>query len=110
MTDTTAPGATELPEGWQRISADGPGPFVTREVLRRPDGRLVHWHSRAQRKGWRSPGDDTAGSKGRRERVWWRARRLAARWMSVLFALGSLCFALAAIASQWASNPLRRLT
>jgi hypothetical protein len=93
-----------VPDGWQRISADGPGPFVTHEVLRRPDGRVVHWRSRAQRKGGRSSGDVAAGTGASDERVWWRPRRRG-WWMSVLFVLGSLCFALAAIASQWASNP-----
>jgi hypothetical protein len=36
--------------------------------------------------------------------VWWRPDRVA-WWMGVLFAVGSLCFALAAIVSQWASAP-----
>jgi hypothetical protein len=57
VTETTAPGPTELPESEQ------------------------------QRRG-----------------VWWRPDR-ASWWMGVLFAVGSLCFAMAAIASQWASAP-----
>ena len=28
----------DLPAGWKRVSADGPGPFVTRQVLIAPDG------------------------------------------------------------------------
>jgi YrhK-like protein len=92
MTETTAPGATELPEGWERVATDGPGPFVTSEVLRAPDGSLVRWRSRLHRKG-------RAGS---RDGVWWRPDR-GSWWMAVLFAIGSACFALAAIVSQWAS-------
>ena len=92
MTETTAPGATELPEGWERVAADGPGPFVTSEVLRAPDGSLVRWHSRLHRKR----------RGGARQGVWWRPDRIS-WWMGLLFAIGSACFAVAAIASQWAS-------
>ena len=92
MTDTSAPGATELPEGWERVAADGPGPFVTSEVLRAPDGSLVRWRSRLHRKG----------APGRVHGVWWRPDRVS-WWIGLLFAIGSACFALAAIVSQWAS-------
>ncbi len=44
-------GYVEIPDGWERVSTDGPGPFVTSEVLRRPDGTEVHWRSRSHRKG-----------------------------------------------------------
>jgi hypothetical protein len=37
-------------------------------------------------------------------RVWWRPHRID-WWTGVGFALGSLCFATASIASQWASAP-----
>ena len=93
-------GYLELPDGWQRVSSDGPGPFVTSEVLRRPDGSEVRWRSRAHRK-WHGAGPAAAGD---REPTWWRPRRRA-WWMSVLFALGSLCFAVAALAAQWAASP-----
>ncbi|MGZ4269698.1 MAG: hypothetical protein ACXVFK_03005 [Solirubrobacteraceae bacterium] len=75
------PSYLELPEGWSRVEASGPGPFVTREVLERPDGTRVQWRSRAHRK------------------------RDANRWVAALFALGAACFAIASIASQWASAP-----
>jgi YrhK-like protein len=39
-----------------------------------------------------------------RHGIWWRPDRVT-WWMGVLFAVGSLCFALAAIVSQWASAP-----
>ena len=40
-TAAEARGGAALPEGWERVSVDGPGPFVTKEVLRAPDGTLV---------------------------------------------------------------------
>jgi YrhK-like protein len=88
VTGTRAPAApahgyVELPEGWERVSAGGPGPFVTNEVLLRPDGTLVHWRSRAHRK----------------------AASHATRWMAALFAVGSICFLVASVAAQWASSP-----
>jgi predicted membrane protein len=51
-----------------------------------------------------APGS-TEPSEGRqRHGVWWRPDRVS-WWMGLLFAVGSLCFALAAIVSQWASAP-----
>jgi len=92
------PGWLDLPEGWERVGKEGPGPFVTAEVLRRPDGTLVRWRSREHRKRARR----AAGAA--RTGVWWRPDRLG-WWIGVLFAIGSLCFVLAAVASQWASSP-----
>ena len=74
----------DLPAGWERVSADGPGPFVTSETLRRPDGTLAKWRSRAHRKAGHAP--------------------FVTRWMAALFALGSACFLVASVASQWAST------
>jgi YrhK-like protein len=91
----------EAHAGWERVSADGPGPFVTTELLRRPNGTEVRRRSRAHRKA--GVGSLGAGASGGEERVWWRPRRRS-WWMSVLFALGSLCFALAAVAAQWATT------
>jgi hypothetical protein len=121
-------GYVEIPDGWERVSTDGPGPFVTSEVLRRPDGTEVRWRSRAHRKGHsggrpfspaspgspeatsvRGGGGDDSGNDGgsgdgSEEPTWWRPHRRS-WWMSVLFALGSLCFTVAALAAQWASTP-----
>jgi hypothetical protein len=88
VTGTRAPappahGYVALPEDWERVSAGGPGPFVTHEVLLRPDGTLVHWRSRAHRK----------------------SAPHATRWIAPGFALGSICFLLASVAAQWASSP-----
>ena len=74
----------DLPAGWERVSAGGPGPFVTSETLRRPDGTLAKWRSRAHRKAGHAPA--------------------VTRWMAALFALGSACFLVASVASQWAST------
>ncbi len=97
-----APGSSylDLPDGWERVATEGPGPFVTSEVLRRPDGTLVRWRSRDHRKRRAAPAAAAAGRTG----VGWRPDRLA-WWIGVLFAIGSLCFVLAALASQWASSP-----
>ena len=100
----TIGGYLEVPTGWELVSAHGPGPFVTSKVLRRPDGTEVRWHSRAHRKGRprRAPREGASASRGG-EPIWWRPRRRG-WWMSVLFAVGSLCFAVAAVAAQRASS------
>jgi hypothetical protein len=85
----------ELPAGWRLARADGPGPFVTRQELVAPDGHVVRWQSRRRRK---------ERVRGGRTGVWWRPDRIG-WWMGVLFAIGSACFAGAAIVSQWASVP-----
>ena len=77
-----------MPEQWDRVDASGAGPFVTRETYRRPDGRLVTWTSRAQRKQ-HSLLDTRRGS------TWW-APGAVGWWIGVLFAVGSTCFALGA--------------
>jgi YrhK-like protein len=93
-------GYVKLPEGWERVSAEGPGPFVTRELFRTPDGTLVPWNSRSHRKRSRAPSNSQAG----RDSVWWRPRRRG-WWMAVLFSIGSLCFLAGGVASQWESSP-----
>jgi hypothetical protein len=73
-----------LPDGWQRHEGRGLGPFVTREVFRRPDGMRTVWESRWHRK---HPGGSPATA------VWWAPHAIA-WWIGVLFAVGSTCFAL----------------
>jgi hypothetical protein len=92
----------QLPAGWQRISTDGPGPFVTSELLRRPDGTLVRWGSRSHRRGHAAAIAGTPSAVSDGEPVWWRPHRRD-WWMSILFCAGALCFAVAALASQWTS-------
>lgn len=78
-------GYVELPSGWTRESAHGLGPFVTRELFRHGDVALV-WESRWHRK---HPTGTATGS------TWWSPGAVA-WWIGVLFAVGSLCFALGA--------------
>ena len=80
----SATGYIELPEGWRRTGARGLGPFVTKEAFRLPDGELLTWESRWHRK---HPHFVSVKS------TWW-AWRAMAWWIGVLFAVGSICFAL----------------
>jgi hypothetical protein len=84
-----AAGYVEVPRGWGRLRGLGVGPFVTREVFRRPDGTRIAWESRWQRKHPRWASSDS---------TWWAPRAMA-WWIGVLFAVGSVCFALGALPS-----------
>lgn len=77
-----------VPDGWSRVERRGPFPFVTLERFRRRDGTIVTWRSRAHRK--QRNGLDTG-----RGSTWW-APGAVAWWIGVLFAIGSVCFALGA--------------
>jgi len=97
-------GYVEVPEGWERLGAEGPGPFVTAELLRAPDGHVVRWRSRSHRKS--SDGRRRfagAGGDAPREPVWWRPRRRQ-WWMAVLFMVGSACFLVGGVAAQWSTT------
>jgi hypothetical protein len=81
-----AVGYVEVPEGWRRQGSRGFGPFVTREVFRLPDGTRLLWDARWHRKhAGRVPGGST----------WWAPFAMD-WWMGILFAIGSICFALGA--------------
>ena len=67
---------------------DSVGPFMTFVERARPDGVIVRWESRRYRKHLR--GSETAGS------TWW-APRSRGWWIAILFAVGSLLFALGAV-------------
>jgi len=75
-----------LPEGWVAATSRGFGPFTTELTLEGRDGVRTVWNSRHHRKRSASPGGST----------WWAPRALG-WWMGVLFAIGSACFALAAV-------------
>ena len=95
-------GYVEVPEGWERLDTQGPGPFVTAERFRTPDGRIVRWRSRAHRKSSPTRRRAARGAHGEgRESVWWRPRRRQ-WWMAVLFVIGSFCFLAGGLAAQWA--------
>ena len=64
------------------------GPFVTYVERVRPDGAVARWDSRRHRK--HPQGAPAAGS------TWW-APRARGWWIAVLFAIGSLLFALGAV-------------
>ena len=64
------------------------GPFVTYIERVRPDGAVARWDSRRHRK--HPPGAPATGS------TWW-APRARGWWIAVLFAVGSLLFALGAV-------------
>lgn len=64
------------------------GPFVTFVEHRHPDGHLARWESRRHRK--QPGGGPVAGS------IWW-APVARGWWIAVLFAVGSLLFALGAV-------------
>jgi hypothetical protein len=101
--------AWQVPEAWQSLRHGGPGPFVTWETARRPDGTVVEFSSRRQRKGLGprqvlSAADGnggpsrvrTPGPTARRRAVRW-APHLIGWWIAVLFMIGSACFAGAAV-------------
>jgi hypothetical protein len=60
------------------------GPFATFVDHVRPDGVVARWESRSHREY--PPGTLAAGSR-------WRAPRARGWWIAVLFAIGSLLFA-----------------
>ena len=64
------------------------GPFVTYIERVRPDGAVARWDSRRHRK--HPEGAPASGS------TWW-APRVRSWWIAVLFAIGSLLFALGAV-------------
>lgn len=80
----------ELPPGWVRVSAQKWGPFIVRELARRPDGELVELSARRHRKG-RGPVPREAAAPHARAVIW--APHDIGWWVGVLFIIGSACFA-----------------
>jgi len=77
---------TSLRGDFQELSSRGFGPFVTERTMRLADGTVARWDSRRARKRARSADEST----------WWAPRALG-WWIAVLFAIGSACFAVAAV-------------
>lgn len=75
-----------LPEGWDAVAGRGFGPFTIQLTLVGRDGMRAVWDSRHHRKRATSPDEST----------WWAPGALG-WWMAVLFAIGSACFAAAAL-------------
>lgn len=88
MGETSEP-LDPLPAGWRVLRAGGPGPFVTRAVLERPDGTVVEWTSRRHRKGLGPAPVGARASGGRASAASW--------WIGSLFAIGAVCFALGSV-------------
>ena len=70
------------------------GPFLTREVVKRPDGSRLVYSSRRQRKGL-PPQVEGAAAPAHRRVIW--APRELGWWVAALFMIGSFCFALGAV-------------
>lgn len=85
----------QLPEGWERISSQTWGPFVIRELVRRPDGQVVELTARRHRKGY-GPAPADAASQGQPHAVVWAPNDIA-WWVGGLFIVGSACFAVGAV-------------
>ena len=116
MSITTASGNEQAllpaaPADWELVDAEGAGPFVTRARYRRSDGVEVEWTSRRHRKsqgvrlvqvpaGAPSPVVTRIGVP---RRTW---------WISGLFAVGSICFAVGALPAylNWVSPRVDGLT
>lgn len=78
-----------LDHGWTVVSTRGPGPFITGATLENTVGVEVEWTSRSQRKHEQVL-DTRLGS------TWWAPGAIA-WWIGILFAIGSICFALGAV-------------
>jgi len=79
---------TSLGGDRQEVASRGFGPFVTERTVRLADGTIALWDSRRERKRAHSATEST----------WWAPRALG-WWIAVLFAIGSACFAVAAVPS-----------
>ncbi len=95
----------ELPDGWVRISSQRWGPFVVRELARRPDGQVVEFTARRHRKGrGPAPVEAATGSVGsvdqasspRPQAIIWAPHEIG-WWVGALFILGSACFVVGSV-------------
>jgi hypothetical protein len=77
----------QVPHGWSLEGSVAVGPFVTRAAFRGPDGTLREWTSRRHRKRSAS----RAGAS-----AWWQPTATG-WWIALLFALGSVCFAVGVV-------------
>ena len=90
----------EKTTGLDCTEAIGPWPFTTRRTYRQPDRSHTVWRSRHHRKGLPAPEARAAGIA----KVWLRCLWMPWHlnwWIGVIFAVGSLLFALASLLSLW---------
>ncbi|MFA0833278.1 MAG: hypothetical protein ACC609_04655 [Methanobacterium formicicum] len=80
-----------VPDDWQFLRSWGPGPFITRAIFKTPAGEIVSWTSRYHRKHHFNL-EIRRGST-------WLAPGAVGWWIGVLFAIGSICFALGSVHS-----------
>ncbi len=83
----------KTPEGWECKTSEGPGPFVTRAIFIDPVGHSIIWTSRHHRKHHFHL-DKSIGS------TWWAPGAIG-WWIAILFAIGSVCFALGSLPSYF---------
>jgi len=93
-----------LPKGWSCIKTEGPGPFVTKAILRHPKGAQIIWESRDHRKRHNLL---DSGS----ESTWWAPGAIG-WWIGVLFAIGSVLFAVGSVPGylNWVGSKIDGLT
>lgn len=80
--------------------AIGPWPFITRRTYRTLDGSYTVWRSRHHRKGLLAPGIHAALTTKALLRCLLMPWQLN-WWIGVVFAIGSMLFALASVLSLW---------
>ena len=88
MSGVTDNGRPSEPEEAETIQERKFGPFITFVIRKRPDGVIARWGSRSHRK--HLSGDEPRGS------TWW-APQDRDWWIGVLFAIGSILFALGTV-------------
>ena len=79
----------DIPDEWTCLKAKGPGPFVTKALLKNPEGNSISWISRHYRKHHFRL-DRSVGS------TWWAPGAIG-WWIGILFSVGAICFATGAI-------------
>jgi YrhK-like protein len=104
-----ATSAWELPAGWVRVSSQTWGPFVIRELVRRPDGEVVEFTARRHRKGYGPRPTSGAGTTNRTglekpRAVLWAPHNIG-WWVGVLFMIGSACFAVGSLPALSSAVP-----
>ncbi|MCZ6844851.1 MAG: hypothetical protein O7F69_03035 [Alphaproteobacteria bacterium] len=90
----------EIITGLDCTEAIGPWPFITRRTYRKPDRSDTIWRSRHHRKGLPAPEVSAAATLIALPRCLWMPWQLN-WWIGVIFAIGSLLFALASVLSLW---------